>query len=33
MCKGLFDVFISNPIKDLVDTIDTEILGNDKDWD
>jgi len=30
---GLFDVFIKNPIKTVVDTIDTEILGNDKNWD
>lgn len=29
---GLFDVFIKDPIKMVIDTVDTEILGNDKDW-
>ena len=29
---GIFDVFI-DLVKDLIDTVDTEILGNDKDWD
>ena len=30
---GLFDVFIKNPAKEFWETFDTEILGNDKDWD
>lgn len=29
---SIFYVFIKNPVKDLLETIDTEILGNDKDW-
>ena len=29
---GLFDVFIKDPVKMVIDTIDTEILGNDKNW-
>ena len=28
---GIFDVFIDSA-KDLVDTVNTEILGNDKNW-
>ena len=28
---GIFDVFIDSA-KDLVDTVSTEILGNDKNW-